>query len=285
MSIQQKLAAIAGEFNGRIGCSIFNLQTGKTINYHADEIFPTASVIKLGVLVTLMSQVAAGQASLDDPIMQRRADKMEGTGILQYLSPGLVMSIRDYAFLMMSISDNQATNVLIDYVGLENVQTFLREAGYPDVRLHRKVVSGVPPTDNPQLGTATPAGLTRLMTAVFRRQIVSPAACDEMMRLMIGVGSDRVGRYLPFSLYGAYDREETNEPKLNLAGKTGSITGVRTQTAVVWRGDWRDNQGFVITVMNADNPAPELWSVDAEGVLVIGRIARAAYDEIFRLAA
>lgn len=279
MSIEQKLEAIAAEFNGRIGYSIRNLQTNETINYHAEEVFPTASVIKLGVLVTLMSQVEVGQASLDDPIMQRRADKTEGSGILQYLSPGLVMPIRDYAFLMMSISDNQATNVLIDYVGLENVQTFLRESGYPDVHLHRKLVSGVPPADNPQLGTATPAGLTRLMTAVFRRQIVSPAACDEMMRMMNGVGSDRVGRYLPFSLYGAYDREEPEGPKLHLAGKTGSITGVRVQTAVVWRGDWQDNQGFVITVMNADNPAPELWSADAEGVLVIGRIARAVYDE------
>lgn len=280
MSIQQKLAAIAGEFNGRIGYAIHNLQTNETINYHADEFFPTASVIKLGVLVTLMHQVAAGKASLDDPIMQRRADRTEGSGVLQYLSPGLVMPIRDYAFLMMSISDNQATNVLIDYVGLENVQMFLAEAGYPDVRLHRKLVSGVPPADNPQLGTATPAGFTRLMTAVFRREIVSPAACDAMMGMMNGVGADRVGRYLPFSLYGAYDREEAGGPKLHLAGKTGSITGVRAQTAVVWRGDWQDNQGFVITVMNAGNPAPEMWSTDAAGVLVIGRLARVVYDEI-----
>ena len=77
MSIQQKIEAIADEFNGRIGLSILNLQTNETINYHADEVFPTASVIKLGVLVTLMSQVEAGKASLEDPIMQRQADKTD----------------------------------------------------------------------------------------------------------------------------------------------------------------------------------------------------------------
>ena len=280
MSIQQKIEAIAGGFNGRIGFSILNLQTNETINRHAGAVFPTASVIKLGVLVTLMSQVEAGAASLDDPIMLRRADKTDGSGVLQYLSPGLTMPVRDYAFLMMNISDNQATNVLIDYVGLEKIQTFLAYSGYPEVQLHRQLVSGTPPAGTPQLGTATPVSLTRLMTAVFRREIVSPAACDEMMRMMNGVGSDRVGRYLPFSLYGNDGTDEPEKPKLHLAGKTGSISGVRAQTAVVWRGDWQEAEGFVITVMNADNPAPEMWSADAEGTLVIGRIARAVYDAV-----
>jgi beta-lactamase class A len=281
MSIQQKIEALAAEFNGRIGISALNLQTNETYEYHADELFPTASVIKLGVLAALMAQCEAGQSSLDEPIMLRRADLTTGSGVLQYLTPGLTMRVRDYAFLMMNISDNLATNILIDYVGLKNIQTFLTESGFPDVNLHRKLVSGTPPQGAPQFGTATPQGFTRLITAVFRRQIVSPAACDVMMRLMDGVGSDRVGRYLPFSLYGNDGSDEQETEKLHLAGKTGSISGVRAQTAVVWQGDWQEARGFAITVMTADDPAPEMWSADAAGTLVIGRIARAVYDGIF----
>ncbi len=171
MTIQQKIEKIAAEYDGRIALSILNLQTNQTVNYRADEVFRTASVIKLAVLATFMSQIEAGEASLADPLMLRRADVTDGSGVLQHLSPGLIMPARDYAFLMMNISDNLATNVLIDYVGLENVRAYMTGADYPNIQLRRKLIPGLP---NEPLGTATPAELTRLMTAVFRRQIISP---------------------------------------------------------------------------------------------------------------
>ncbi|MFO7682577.1 MAG: serine hydrolase, partial [Chloroflexota bacterium] len=213
---------ITQAFNGRLALSALNLQTGETYRYCADEVFPTASVIKLPVLLTLMQQAADGKFSLDDPLMLRRADKIGGSGLLQHLTPGLVMPLRDWAFLMMNVSDNLATNVLIDHVGLENVQTWLTANGFPDVQIHRKIDFGALGKDIKDLGTATPDGLTRMITAVFRRQLISPEACTEMLRLMDGVGSDRVGRCLPFSPYGT---DEPEAEKLHLAGKTGSLKG------------------------------------------------------------
>lgn len=262
-------------FDGRIGLAVLNLQTNEEILIHADELFPTASIIKLPVLVTLMSQVEANQYSLDDPLMLRRADHVAGSGILQHLSPGLTMPIRDWAFLMMSLSDNLATNVLIDHVGLTNVQTWLSENDYPDVQIHRKIDFGALALDIKDLGTATPQGLNRMMTAVFRHQLVTPAACTEMLRMMNKVGSDRVGRYLPFEPHGD---PTPDDEKLQLAGKTGSLKGCRGQTAVVWRGKGDNQRGFVLTVLTDENPEPETWGVDAPGVLIIGRIARAIYD-------
>jgi beta-lactamase class A len=235
-------------------------------------------MIKLAVLTALMQQCEMGQASLDEPLMLRRGDKIGGSGLLQFLTPGLVMSVRDWAFLMMNISDNLATNVLIDHVGLANIQNWLKIYGFEDVELHRKIDFGELAKDKRQLGIATPQGLNRLMTAVFRRQVVSPAACDEMMRMMDKVGADRIGRYLPFSFYGS---DEPEEQKLHLAGKTGSLAGVRGQTAVVWRGSGECLRGFAITVMAEGDPAPEMWSVDAAGVLGIGRIAKAVYKGVF----
>ena len=278
MSLLNQLQEICDQFNGRIGLAIHNLQNDEQVAINGDEVFPTASVIKLPVLITLMQQVEAGQYRLDDPLMRRRADQISGSGILQHLSPGLIMPIRDWAFLMMNISDNLATNVLIDQVGLSNTQNWLRENDYPDVEIHRKIDFTALSKNLKDLGTATPTGLTRMMTAVFRRQLISPTACDEMMRMMDKVGSDRVGRYLPFNPYGDLEPEEN---KLHLAGKTGSLKGVRAQTAVIWQGDWQQQKGFALTVMTDGNPAPETWSPDAAGTLVIGRIARVIYDHTF----
>ena len=278
MAITDTIANQCASFAGRIGLAALNLQTNEEILYNAHDIFPTASVIKLPVLVTLMQQCHAGEISLDAPIMLRRADKIGGSGLLQHLTPGLVMPVRDWAFLMMNISDNLATNVLIDHVGLERIQAWLASNGYHDVQIHRKIDFGELAKDQTQLGTATPHGLTRLMAAVFRREVVSPAACDEMLRLMDKVGSDRIGRYLPFEPHGS---EVPEAEKLRLAGKTGSLVGTRVQTAVVWRGQDENVQGFVITVMTEGNPEPERWSADAPGVLHIGRLAHVIYDSVF----
>jgi beta-lactamase class A len=274
----QTIEEICADFNGRVGLSALNLQTNEQISYHEHEIFPTASTIKLPVLITLLAQVEAGLYSLEAPLSLRRADKISGSGILQHLTPGLTMTIRDWAFLMMCISDNLATNVLIDHVGLKNVQTWLQENGYSDVQLHRKIDFEGLAADINHLGTASPYGLNRLMTAVFRREVVSAAACTEMLRMMNKVGSDRIGRYLPFEPHGT---DIPDSEKLNLAGKTGSLKGCRAQTAVIWRGEGENTQGFTITVMTDDDPAPELWSVDAAGVLLNGRLARAIYDAVF----
>jgi beta-lactamase class A len=275
MHLKDRIREICEAFDGRIGLSATNLQTEETIGYQAEAMFPTASVIKLPVLLTLMQQVEDGLYSLDDPLMLRRGDEIGGSGLLQYLSPGLMMSLRDWAFLMMSISDNLATNVLIDHVGLAQVQQWLCDNDYPDVALRRKIDFKVLNKDQNELGTATPAGLTRMITAVFQQNHLTPTACAEMLRMMNKVGYDRVGRYLPFAPYGS---DVPDEEKLQLAGKTGSLKGMRAQTAVVYRGQPEANNGFAITVMNEGNPESERWQPDAPGTLVIGRLARMVYD-------
>lgn len=277
MTLLENISQMCQAFDGRAGVSILDLQTGQQVDYQGDEIFPTASVIKLPILITLMQQCQRGAASLDDPLMLRRGEMVAGSGLLRYLTPGAVLPLRDWAFLMMHVSDNLATNVIIDYVGLENVQAWLREAGYPTVQLYRKITFSEPPPDKKHFGTASPRELTQLMAAVFRRQLVSREACAEMMRMMDMVGQDRVGRYLPFTPAGS---DVPGGARLRMAGKTGRQIGSRVQTAVVWYGEWACARGFAITVMTEGNPEPETYSVDAPGSLLIGRIARAAYDHL-----
>ena len=238
MSLRRDIENLGVAFNGRFGLHALHLQGNDPIVSHsADERFPTASAVKLPVLITLMAQVENGRFSLDHPLMLRHADQIGGSGILRHLTPGLTMCLRDWACLMMKVSDNTATNVLIDHVGLENVQAWLRDNGYDDVELRHKLDFDRVAQDQHHFGSATPRGLTRMITAVFHRQLVSPTACDEMLRMMDMVGDDRVGRYLPFAPFA---EEVADEEKLHLAGKTGSFKGTRVQTAVVWRGNWQD---------------------------------------------
>ncbi|MCA9972339.1 MAG: serine hydrolase [Anaerolineales bacterium] len=275
MSPLNTIHQICAAFDGRIGLHARHLGSGAEMAIDADAPYPTASAIKLAVLATLMQQAADGQFALESPLMLRRADQIEGSGLLRYLTPGLTLTLRDWAFLMMRISDNTATNVLIDHVGLEKVQAWLHEHGFANVCLHQKLSLKAVRQDQTHFGTATPRGLNRLLTAVFQREIVSPEACDEMLRMMDTVGEERVGRYLPFTPWGA---PEPPEGKLRLAGKTGSFVGTRVQTAVFWRGAWQQGHAVALTVMTTGNPQPETWHVDAPGVLAIGRIARLAYD-------
>lgn len=275
--LTKKIEEICAEFNGRVGLNALNLQTNEPIAFHAHDTFPTASTIKLPVLITLMDQVEAGLYSLEEKLALRRADIVGGSGILQHLTPGATLTIRDWAFLMMSISDNTATNVLIDHVGLANVQKWLADHKYEDVQLHNKIDFPALKDDLYHLGTASPHGLNRLITAVCRREIVSPEACQEMLRMMNKVGSDRMGRYLPFE---PFDAAVPEEEKLRLAGKTGSFKGCRAQTAVVWRGQGEHKKGFSITIMTEGDPAPETWSIDAAGVLLIGKLTRLVFDEV-----
>ncbi len=281
MDIHEQVRTICTEFeeltgeNGRIGLAARNLQTGAEILVNAHDKFPAASSIKLPVLITLMAQVEKGDYSLDDQLMLRRADKTGGSGLLQYLTPGLTMPIRDWAYLMMNISDNTATNVLIDHVGLKHVQQWLADNGYDDVALHNKISFPELASDLYHFGTASPYGLMRMITAVFQHTLLTPTACDEMIRTMTNVGKDRIGRYLPFEPFGT---DVPKSDRLQIAGKTGSFRGVRVQTAVIWRGKGAVQHGYTITVMTDGDPAPETWSVDAAGVLVIGRLAAALYE-------
>lgn len=275
MSVLAEIEEICAGFPGRVGLSATHLQTNETINHNATDYFPTASVIKLPILTTLMHQIEQGDYTLDDPLMLRRADHITGSGLLQYLTPGLTMPLRDWAFLMMNISDNVATNVLIDHVGLSAITDWLEINDYTDMELRGRLDFATVKEDQHNFGTATPASLTRLMAAIFRHEIVTPAACEEMIRMMKGVGRPRMGRYLPFE---AWSGDPLPPHQLQLAGKTGSFVGTRVQTGLVWREREEGKQGFAITVMTEGATEPETWRVDHSGVLLIGRLTRLVYD-------
>jgi beta-lactamase class A len=283
--VEQRLEAIAAECSGTLGFYARDLRSGRTIGRHEDEPFATASLIKVAVLVELERQALEGMLSMTQPMELRDADKVGGSSLLRHMSAGILMPVRDWAFLMMQVSDNTATNVLIDLVGLERVNATMAQEGFPSVRLNHKIDFGALWHDARHLGEGSPRHFAELMAAIFEKRLltVSAAGCDDMLRLMDGVGAaERLARYLEYNPYATEQRErglsaQETGPIVHFAGKTGSLTGVRTHAAVLWSEEAPLRLAMCGMVSGSTDSR---WSVDADALVAIGKAGRLAYDAL-----
>jgi beta-lactamase class A len=143
--LDAKLAAAIHEIeaglDGVLGIALKDLSTGKTFLLNEREVFPQASSIKIAVLYEVFKQAEEGRLELDELVALEESRKVEGSGVLFHLGrPSLSLSIRDLAVLMIVLSDNTATNLLIDKVGLEAVNKRMDALGLPKTRLRRKMM-------------------------------------------------------------------------------------------------------------------------------------------------
>lgn len=274
--MEAQLREAAGDLAGRVGIAGRNLRTGDEFLLGPDDPFPTASMIKLPVLVELFHQVEAGRVRLDDRHALAASGRSEGSSILKNLDAGLQPTVRDLAFLMMSVSDNTATNILIGLVGIDRVNAMLAREGITGIELRHEIDFDYLWEEPEHLGVGTPRAFAELMERIYRRAIVSPAACDRMMGMMAGVGAERIARYLPFNPYGQeLVRRGLAEPRqwVQVAGKTGRLLGVAGHVAAVWGQDVE----LVLAVMTSGSGDPG-FGVDHPQMLAIARVGRLVYE-------
>ena len=201
-ALQTLLTKSAADFPGKAGIWVKHLTTGETAGVRDSEIFNSASVIKLPVLVLAFQMADKGQINLDERITIRKEDIRGGSGIFRYHDAGLQPTFRDVLLQMVITSDNTATDLAITKVGgVARVNAWLKEAGYADGQklvqttgdLFAKYAALGPNddrnaktnTDRPYwLGEITPRGVGLLIEAIEKRTIASKAACDDMIRMM-----------------------------------------------------------------------------------------------------
>lgn len=281
--VREPLQDILARCSGRVGLAAQDLCTGRTIAWRADESFPTASMIKMAVLVELERQALAGEQSWEAPLRLTPEVKVGGSSLLRRMSDGLLLPLYDLAYLMMAVSDNTATNMLIDLVGLDRVNRTMVDHGLGEIRLNNKIDFSRLWKDPNDLGVGTPRAFCRLMADLLEGRILPPDACRHALRLMDGVGAaERLARYLPYNPYAAQQRERGVSPQetgpiIHFAGKTGSLTGVRAHTAALWSEE--TPLRLVVSVMVADS-TDRTWSVDMDGLLTIARIGKLVYDTL-----
>ena len=218
--LEHKIRAIADGVDGVVGVTIQDLTTTERFALRGDTVFTQASAIKLPVLVELFRQVEQGRHGLDDLITLEENDVVPGSGVLQRLTPGSVrMTLRDVATLMVTVSDNTATNMIIDRVGMENVNQTMVRLGLPQTKLQRKMMdSEAWLADRENL--STPNEQARLLELIHRGDVLNDASRKELLHILSIPKSSRIRPLLPSGT--------------RVAHKTGTVSGVVVDVGIVY---------------------------------------------------
>jgi beta-lactamase class A len=261
--LARRIARLEQGFSGRLGFWALDLGRGEFFGHNAGQVFPAASTIKLFILRELFRQAAADLVDLDhDTVEMQRDDVTRGSGVIKDLTPGLRLSLRDAATLMITVSDNTATNLLIRRLGARTINEQTRAAGFEDTHL-----SGVFFKGRGLSGTVTsPRDLGAFMAEVARR---GPRPLLEILDRE--QSANIIGRLIP------YDPYAKGRDRWRLASKSGSMRGVRNDAGYVRGPGCR----YVLALMS-DGCADERFGVDNEANLCLARIAAEVHHWVTR---
>ena len=252
------LERVAEGVDGVVSYLVVDLTTGERFARHADEPFPTASTIKIGILYELFAQADAGAVHLDTPSPLPPTSRAGGAGILQRLtSPSI--SLRDHALLMILLSDNTATNVLIDTLGREAINARMRALGASGYRLRRRMMDAEAAARGDE-NVASASDLVTVMEALRTGKGLRPQSREAAIGILREYGPTAIRAGVP--------------PDVAVAAKPGALDGVRSEIA------WVDLKGrpYLVCVMAS------FLADDGAGEKVITDISRAAHRYFARRA-
>lgn len=254
----ERLTATARGVDGVVSYHVVDLTSGQRFSRKADEPFPTASAIKIGILYELFRQADEGRVQLDVQRTIVEADKVGGAGILQQLGrPAL--SPRDLAVLMILLSDNTATNVLIDLVGMDAINARMAALGTTTFALQRRMMDVAAAAAGAE-NLSSAADLVLVMDAIRRGEGLTPASRDAALEILRRPGPTPLRSGVPAGLA--------------VASKPGGLDGVRTEVAFV---DLKDRP-YMIAVMIS------FLADETVGDRTITEMSREAYRYFHRLA-
>ncbi|MBV8206941.1 MAG: serine hydrolase [Acidobacteria bacterium] len=258
--LEQTIRDVDHSLGGVIGVAIIDLTSRETFFYNADEIYPTASSIKISVLAELYRQDQAGSgARLSDPYVVRQQDIVPDSDIMGGLTPGVTrVTNHDLATMVVAVSDNSATNVLIDRVGMENVNAMLDSLGLHNTRLRRKMMD-IQAAREGRENVSTPRELAGLMQAIYENKVVSKSTATALLDMLSTHKDSMFRRGLP--------------DFVRAADKPGELEAVRNDTGIIYAA----NRPFVLSVMTT------YLQREKDGEEAIARIARAAWELFDRL--
>lgn len=255
-----EIEKIANSFDGVMGVAIRDLTTGEEILVNSNLTFPTGSSIKIPVLIELHKQASTGKYKLTDQRWVERADKVGGSGIINNFGDHTSqLSLNDLAVLMIVLSDNTATNMLIDQTGMTNVNATLDQLGLKAIRLRRKMIDQAASARGDE-NIATPYASMDLMDKLYRGEVVNRSLSDDVLKVLKLRKSSPIPALIPSTIV--------------IANKPGGIEGVVCDWAVVYV----PGRPFAISVMTNYN------GETANANDAIANVAKLAYDYFARLA-
>ena len=271
-SLEAKVQAIVAQHHGKVALFAENLRSGETLGVNPDQPVQTASTIKLTILFDAMQQVRSGSVRLDDPIVLRKEDQVGGSGILQFFDTPVTLTLRDVLMLMITQSDNTATNLAIDKLGVHNINAETRKLGLKDTWLYKKIMKPatepMPPDQKIYgLGKTTPREIASVMAHMYRCDFDEPSRpgdlvlCSTMLTML-------QHQFFRDGLPRLLERGDTARADAAMGNKTGALDAVRADVGLV-----STKAGPVILAIYTYENADHSWSTDNEGQLTIAKLA------------
>jgi beta-lactamase class A len=245
--------------DGVVGIAIEDLTTGDHFFLHENEVFAQASSIKIAVLAELYRQAQPGKLKLTDLYTVQASDLAPDSDIMGGLTPGVTrITLRDLATMMVAVSDNSATNVLIDRVGMDNVNAMLDSLGLSHTRLRRKMMD-LEAAKHGRENISTPREMMNLLEAIYRGKVLNPESTLDFFKVLSTNKASWIPRDLP-----AY---------VKVADKPGALEAVRNDSGIVFV----EGRPYVICVMTS------FLRNERDGEEAISKISLAAWRMFDRL--
>src|ERR1041385_2641060 len=257
--LQEELRSVDQHLDGVMGLAVKDLTSGETFFIHGDEIMPQASSIKIAVLANLYLQAQQGKLKLTDEYVVRKEDLVDGSDIMLGLTPGVTrLTLRDLATMMVAVSDNSATNVLIGRVGMENVNTMLDSLGLHATRLRRQMMD-LKAAGEGRENVSTPREMMTLLETIYRGKLLNNEMTADFIKVLSTHKESSLLQGLPDDAVAA--------------NKPGELEAVRNDSGIIFV----KNRPYILCVMTT------YLKDEKEGSATIRRITALTYSYFDRV--
>ena len=257
--LQLDIAAVDQNLNGVMGVAVEDLTSGETFFIHPDEVMPQASSIKIAVLVNLYLQAQQGKLKLTDEYIVRKEDLVDGSDIMQGLTPGVTkLTLRDLATMMIAVSDNSATNVLIQRAGMDNVNSMLESLGLHTTRLRRQMMD-LKAAGEGRENISTPREMMTLLETIYRGKLLNKDMTADFLKMLSTHKESSLLQGLP--------------DDVTAANKPGELEAVRNDSGIILL----KNRPYILCVMTT------YLKDEKEGSAAIRKISALVYSYFDRV--
>jgi beta-lactamase class A len=294
MSLLSEIKSIIADVDAEISLFAHHIESGEEIDIDGDRVYPLASVLKVPVLVEAFRQISEGRFALDDRFALTVAEKNLPSGVLTFFDDGLRPTLRDLLTLMIIISDNTATDMVMHRLGVESINHTMHELGLTEIHVpitirqifddmlfsadptqdlleldkQQRNLTGLAFSLGPDNNVGTPPALTRLFTMIYKGELLERATCDAMLAILRKQQlNDRLPRFLP--------------PGTPCPHKTGTLGPIRNDSGIIYVNDSSHVAVTVFSRSVADIPEDDLIAKREHTTAVaaaFGRIGRLLYD-------
>lgn len=271
LTLEERIEAELKSYDGTMGLYMDDLK-GNVITRFPDEPFETASTIKVYILAALFDAIEQGKASLKDMLTCEERFWIDGSGILGSLEVGTTLSVKNVATLMIIVSDNIATNMLIDYLGIDSINACIQKLGCKATKLHNVLDFA----KYHQLGTTTPRDYASMFVRIANRTLVSPEASQQMWEIL---SQQHYNSMIVKSLPQFYvDPDNYDEQLFWFASKSGSMNACRNDGGII-----TTPYGSYVIVMLNKNFSDKQYYPEHPATVFGSRVSRLIFDQYLTL--